>query len=90
MKIREGIGGEGGRWFEESIQRMAGIGFTTYFWTDCWVGEVPFQERFRHLFYLSVHEDMTVAEMYFLGWGEGGNAWGGAFVSLGGGSSGGV
>jgi len=28
------------------------------------------------LFYLSVHKDMTVAEIFSLGWGEGEEAWG--------------
>lgn len=27
-------------------------------------------------FYLSINKDMTVAEMYSFGWGEGGEAWG--------------
>ena len=41
MKICEGIGGEGGSWFEESIHRKVGNGLTTFFWTNCWVGRFP-------------------------------------------------
>jgi len=37
---------------------------------------VPLRERFRRLFDLFVFKDMTVAEMYSLGRGEGGVAWG--------------
>lgn len=40
VKSREGISGEGGRWFEESIERTVGNDLTIYFWTDCWVGRL--------------------------------------------------
>lgn len=33
MKIREGIGVEGGSWFEENIHMKVGNSFITYFWT---------------------------------------------------------
>lgn len=65
MKIYEGIGGEGGSWFEESIQRKVDNGFTTYFCTDCWVGAVPFRERFERLFDLFVHV-MLGSKLYSL------------------------
>jgi len=32
----------------------------TYFWSNCWVGAVPLRERFRRLFDLSVHNDLSV------------------------------
>lgn len=39
---------------------------------DCWVGAIPFRERFRRLFELSVNKDKTEVEMFSLGWEEGG------------------
>jgi hypothetical protein len=67
--------GEGGNWFEETIQRKVGNGSNTYFWTDTWVESVPLRGRFVRLFYLSANKDLTVVEMFCLGWGERGQAW---------------
>lgn len=75
VKIREGIGVEGGGWFEENISIRLGNGLNTYFWSDCWVGSVSFMERFRRLFELSIHQNLTVGAMQALGWGEDGEAW---------------
>jgi len=74
VKIREGIGVEGRSWFEENISKHIGNGFNTYFWSDCWVGTVTFMERFRRLFDLSIHQDLTVGAIHALGWGEDGEA----------------
>lgn len=41
-KIRDGVGVEGGGWFEESILRRVGNGVNTFFWMDPWLGGVPF------------------------------------------------
>ena len=76
MKIREGVGTEGGSWFDENIHMKIGNGVKTFFWSDCSVGAIPLREKFRRLFDLSVFKDLTVVEMYSLGWGEGGDAWG--------------
>ena len=76
VKIHEGIGVKGGNWFEESISKRIGNGFNTYFWSDCWVGTTTFMERFRRLFDLSIHQELTVGAMHALGWGENGEAWG--------------
>jgi len=75
VKIQNGIGVEGGSWFEESISKRLGNGFNTFFWSDCWVGTVSFMERFRRLYDLSIHKDLSVGEMHALGWGEDGEAW---------------
>ena len=32
-------------------------------------------ERFRRLYDLSIHKDLSVGEMHALGWGEDGEAW---------------
>jgi len=75
VKIENGIGVEGGSWFEESISKRLGNGFNTFFWSDCWVGTVSFMERFRRLYDLLIHKDLSVGEMHALGWGEYGKAW---------------
>jgi len=75
VKIRAGIGVEGGSWFEENISKRLGNGFNTYFWSDCWVGTVSLREIFRRLFDLSVHQNLTVGAMHALGWSEDGEAW---------------
>ena len=57
------------------MRRKVGDGKDTYFWTDWWVGDAPLCEKFCRLFDLSVVQKATVAEMFVLGWGEGGGAW---------------
>jgi hypothetical protein len=47
-------------------------GVDSFFWTDPWLGEIPLSIRFLRLFKLSVNRWMTVADMFSLGWGEGG------------------
>jgi len=56
--------------------KCVGNGFNKFFWSDCWVWSVTMRERFRHLYDLSIHKDMTVGEMYSLGWGDEGETWG--------------
>jgi len=75
VKIRDGIGDEGGSWFAESITKHIGNGFNTFFWSDFWVGMVTFMEKFRRLYDLSIHQNLTVGEMHALDWGEDGEAW---------------
>jgi len=36
-------------WFSGNIGRVVGDGKNTIFWTDVWVGGVPFSERFNTL-----------------------------------------
>jgi len=52
-----------------------GNGTQTLFWDDKWVDEVPLQVRFSRLFDLSENKLLTVAQMFELGWHEGGEAW---------------
>ena len=46
----------------------------TLFWTIKWIGAVPLCERFIRLYLLSDFKGKSVAEMFSLGWGEGGEA----------------
>jgi len=75
VKNLRGIGVEGGSWFEESISKHLGNGFNTYFWSNCWMGVVMFMERFRRLYDLLIHKDLTIGAMHALGSGEDGRAW---------------
>ncbi|GAU35630.1 hypothetical protein TSUD_30470, partial [Trifolium subterraneum] len=73
-RIREG-GELGGGWFGEHVWKQVGDGLDTFFWTDPWVDETPFSERFGRLFELAETKLRTVAEMFSLGWGVEGEAW---------------
>ena len=74
MKIQEGIGVEGGSWFEANIKIGVGNAFNTFFWSDFWVGSMKLMGGFQRLYDLSIHKDMTVGEMCALGWGDEGEA----------------
>ncbi|GAU30753.1 hypothetical protein TSUD_145510 [Trifolium subterraneum] len=74
-RIRDGGGEAGGGWFEGNISRQVGNGSDTFFWTDPWVDGTPLCERFRRLFDLAVNKSDSVADMFQLGWGIGGDAW---------------
>jgi len=52
-----------------------GNGGHTLFWIDRWVCDVPLQVRFSRLFELLENKLLTVAQMFQLGWEEGGDAW---------------
>ncbi|GAU40992.1 hypothetical protein TSUD_92170 [Trifolium subterraneum] len=75
VNIRDGEGGLGGGWFREHVLKKVGDGSDTFFWTDPWVEGIPLCERFGHLFDLAGNKSVSVAEMFALGWGEGGEAW---------------
>ncbi|MCI05832.1 YIPF1-like protein, partial [Trifolium medium] len=45
------------------------------FWKDSWVDGIPFKSQFSRLFELSLDKDGTVADVFRLGWGYGGNGW---------------
>lgn len=49
-----------------------GDGNNTLFWWDPWIDGVMLKNTFSRLFDLSINKMVTVAEMYALGWGEGG------------------
>ena len=67
VQIRDGLGVEGGSWFEESIQKKADNDFNTYFWIDTFVGSVPLRDRFMRLFDLTTNKDVSAAKMSSLG-----------------------
>ena len=73
--IRGGVGLGVGSWFDDNIRRVVGGGGSTYFWTDNWVGGVPLQVSFPHLFDLSVDKGVTVEAIASSGWGVGGGVW---------------
>jgi len=75
LNIRDGVGSVGGAWYPDNVRLQLGNGSQTLFWVDKWLGEVPLQVRFRRLFDLSENKWLTVAQMFELGWGEGGEAW---------------
>ncbi|CAJ2679133.1 unnamed protein product [Trifolium pratense] len=74
-RIRDGGSEPGGRWFQEPVVKRVGDGSDTFFWTDPWVDEIPLCQRFGRLFELAETKSCMVAEMFALGWGEGGEAW---------------
>jgi len=61
--------------FYKSVCKV-GKGANTSFWKDRWLGDIPLCQRFSRLFDLSSYKSSTVAEMFSLGWEEGGLAWG--------------
>jgi hypothetical protein len=67
VKIQNGIGVESGSWFEENILKRLGNGLNIFFWSDCWVETASFMDRFRKLYDLSIHKELSVGEMYALG-----------------------
>ncbi|AES70346.1 hypothetical protein MTR_3g051920 [Medicago truncatula] len=63
-------------WWREIVRirygRRVGDGAETYFWRDCWCGDVSFRERFHRLYDLAVQKAITVRNMFLLGWNDGG------------------
>ena len=72
VTIRDGDGGDEGGWFGARVSRVLGDGKNTFFWFDNWLGDVPLRRRFGRLFDLATHKLITVADMFELGWEEGG------------------
>lgn len=58
------------------MSRKVGDGTNTLFWYDRWLGDVPLCRRFSRLFELAVNKLSTMANVFSLGWEEGGEAWG--------------
>jgi len=75
MRIRDGVGRSGEGWFAACVRMRVGDEANTSFWCDCWCGGVPFCERFRHLYDLADNKEITVRNMFLLGWEDGGEAW---------------
>jgi len=61
-----------GNWFDDNLRRVVGDGVNTVFWTDQWIGGISLSVRFSCSSELSESKDMTVADMFSLGLGEGG------------------
>lgn len=61
-----------GTWFRDSLLLKVRNGSSNLFWVDRWVGDFPLRVRFRRLFYLSENKLLTMAQMFHLGWDEGG------------------
>jgi hypothetical protein len=59
----------------ECILRKVRDGTETFFWTDPWLDGTPLCAQFQRLFDLAVHRSSTVGEMFYLGWGTGGEVW---------------
>lgn len=74
-RICDGVGVDGGRWYEECIVRKIGNETFTFFWTDPWLGGSLLRVRFRPLFDLAENKSSTEAIMCALGWEEEGVAW---------------
>ncbi|KEH33584.1 hypothetical protein MTR_3g448400 [Medicago truncatula] len=55
VRIRDGIGEGGERWFVSCVSRRVGDGSNTDFWRDSWYGIVPLCLRFRRLYDLAVN-----------------------------------
>ena len=73
-KIRDGMGENDRGWFAERVSKVLGDVNNTYFWLDRWVGEVPLCRRFARLFDLTTNKLSTVADIFALGWVDGGEA----------------
>jgi hypothetical protein len=71
-KIRDGLGGVGGGWFQDCVWRKVGDGADTFFWHDPWLGGVPLGVRFKSLFELVVDKSCTVSLMSAIGGMRGG------------------
>ncbi|GAU35008.1 hypothetical protein TSUD_103310 [Trifolium subterraneum] len=73
--VKEGGGLGVGNWVDEMVVKAFGNGESTLFWFDSWLDGGPLCNRFRRIFYLYVDKNVSVAEMYMLGWGVEGEEW---------------
>ena len=74
-RVQDGMGVACDRWFDDNVWRKVSNGTNTFFWTDYCAGSAPLCERYMRLFEKSVFKELLVADMFSLGWGEGGEAW---------------
>jgi len=74
-RVRDGVGEEVGRWFDENIRTVVGDGWNTLFWYDNWIGDIPLRFKFPRLFDLTVDKECNMEEMRRLSWGGDGRAW---------------
>lgn len=73
--IHDGVGMTTGGWFSKDLCLNVSNDATTLLRLDWWVANIPLRDRFHRLFDLSANQLSTVADMFDLGWGEGGEAW---------------
>jgi len=76
-RIREGGGDVGGGWFGECVSKKLGDGSDTLFWFDRWVGVAPLRVRNPQLFALSENKFIIVANLFAIGFEQGGGRGGG-------------
>jgi hypothetical protein len=75
VRIRDGVGDIGGRWFGKCVTKKVGDELDAFFCTDPWLDEIPLSERFERLFDLAENKLSTIVEMSSSGWEAGGKAW---------------
>ena len=61
-------------WFSDHVSRSVSNGRNALFWVDFWNGGVAFSVRFNRLYDLSLEGDISVSDMFQLGWGVDGEA----------------
>ncbi|GJT08928.1 RNA-directed DNA polymerase, eukaryota [Tanacetum coccineum] len=47
--------------FWSHCKKRVGNGISTSFWSDCWLGDIPFKAKYPRLFALELEKDATVA-----------------------------
>jgi len=62
-------------WFSDHVSRSVGNGRNTLFWVDVWIGGVALSVRFSKLYDFSLEMEISVSDMFQLGWGVDGEAW---------------
>ncbi|GAU44846.1 hypothetical protein TSUD_400470 [Trifolium subterraneum] len=73
--VRVGVGVRDNRWLVDNICRHVGNGRETLFWLDPWLEECRLQRSFCRLYDLAENKSVSVADMFEVGWGIGGEAW---------------
>lgn len=70
-------GREASAWWKELVRIRDGVSLDVeiLFWTDWWLGDFKFCDRFSRLFDLTANQSITMAQMFQLGLNDGGEAW---------------
>lgn len=74
-RIRDGVGGIGGGWFDDGVLRKVGDGIDMLFWLHRWCGGAPLCERFLRLFDLAENKTVTLADMFSIDSMQDGEGW---------------
>ena len=75
VRICDGFRSALGNQYADNIRIKTRNRLHTLFWLDRWLGDMPLRASYPRLYDLSDNKVSTVAHMYALGWGEGGEAW---------------